>query len=243
MKTLIVLPARFGATRFPGKVLAPLRGKPVVQWCYEAALNAKAGPVLVATEDQKVVDAVRDFGGEAVLTSEACRSGTDRVYEAAKGRKADIVVNVQADEPLIDTATIKAAIEALKKDKGASIGTAAAPVRDMTQVTNPNTVKVVLDNKGRALYFTRCPIPYLRNPGNGTPTHLQHIGIYSFRRKALERFVKLPPGRLEQLESLEQLRAMENGMEIAVATVARPTVGVDTPEDLARVEKMLGLKA
>lgn len=240
MSAIVVLPARFGSTRFPGKVLQLLRGKPVVWWCYEAARKARVGPVLVATEDARVAAAVRRLGGEAVLTPASCRSGTDRVHAAVRRRRGDIVVNVQADEPLIEAGTIRKAVAALRRDPGAAIGTAAAPVADMARVSDPNTVKVVCDRRGRALYFTRCAVPYLRNrPGGDGPTHWQHIGLYAFRRQALERFVKLPPGRLEVLESLEQLRAMENGMAIAVAKVPRATIGVDTPEDLARVEAML----
>lgn len=238
---LIVLPARFASTRFPGKVLAPLRGKPVVWWCYEAAARAKVGEVLVATEDRRVVEAVAARGGRAVLTPASCRSGSDRVQRAAAGTRATVVVNVQADEPMLSASTIRKTVRALLADPGADIATAAAPLRDARRLSDPNTVKVVLDRRGRALYFTRSPIPYPRNPAaaKGT-THWQHIGIYAYRRAALERFVKLKSTPLESLESLEQLRALENGMAIAVAKVAGATVGVDTPADLARVEALLG---
>jgi 3-deoxy-manno-octulosonate cytidylyltransferase (CMP-KDO synthetase) len=237
---LIVLPARYGSTRFPGKVLQLLAGKPIVWWCYEAAVRAKVGSVLVATEDERVKKTVERLGGKAVLTPASCRSGTDRVREAAKGSKAAIVVNLQADEPLIDARTIRKTVQALEADPGADIGTAAAPITNRERVADPNTVKVVFDKRGRALYFTRSPVPFLRHPGAARgPTHWQHIGIYAFRKKALEKFVKLPTGRLEALESLEQLRAMENGMVLTVARVSTPTIGIDTPEDLRRVQALM----
>lgn len=238
-EVLVVLPARYASTRFPGKVLALLNGKPVVWWCWEAAVKAKVGPVLVATEDARVKQAVERLGGRAVLTSPSCRSGSDRVREAARSSKARIIVNLQADEPLIDAATIRRTVRALQADPEASIGTAAAPLLDEKRVADPNTVKVVFDRRGRALYFSRSPIPFVRRRPQGGPLHWQHIGIYAWRRAALERFVKLKPSLAEQAESLEQLRAMDDGMRIAVARVAKATVGVDTRDDLERVSHIL----
>lgn len=236
--TLIVIPSRFGSQRFPGKVLAPLAGKPIVQWCFQAASQAKAGKVVVATEDQRVADAVKAFGGEAVLTSEKCVSGTDRTFEAAKPHERfKYVVNVQGDQPLIKAATIRKVVELLQKNPKADIATAVMPLSDQARVDNPNVVKAVLAKDGRCLYFSRSPIPYPRD--GGTIPRWEHIGIYGFKRAALDRFVKLKPSALERIEMLEQLRALEDGMSIYAAVVDDVPVAVDTPEDLVRAELLL----
>jgi 3-deoxy-manno-octulosonate cytidylyltransferase (CMP-KDO synthetase) len=225
-----------GSTRFPGKVLANLDGKPIVQWCYTAALAADVGPALIATESEQVASVVREFGGTAVLTSDKCVSGTDRVYEAAKDRDEDIIVNVQGDQPFIKPGTIRAVVELLKKDPTIDIATAVLALTEEERLNNPNVVKAVLTEKGRALYFSRSPIPYARN---GTPRRYEHIGIYGYRRKALERFVKLEPSPLETAESLEQLRALEDGMKISATVVADVPIAIDTPEDLKNAESFL----
>ena len=235
MKTLIVVPSRLGSTRFPAKVLAKLDGKPIVQWTWEAA--SAAGPALIATESQQVVDAVKAFGGKAVLTSEKCQSGTDRVYEAAKSSDAELIVNLQGDSPFMKTSTVKAVIEVLVKNGAADVATAVMPLDDEERFKNPNVVKAVMNKEGRCLYFSRSPIPYPRNPA--TSRTWEHLGIYGFRRAALEKFVKLPPSELELTESLEQLRALEAGMTIFAAVVKDVPVAIDTPEDLIRAESLL----
>lgn len=237
MKTLIVVPSRYGSTRFPAKVLAELDGKPIVQWCWEAARGAGAGDVLIATEDQRVADAVRGFGGEAVLTSDKCQSGTDRVYEAAKGSNADLIINVQGDQPLIKAQTIKGVIDVLIKNPNADISTAVMPLDDAERLRNPNVVKAAMAESGRCLYFSRSPIPYPRNPA--TARTWEHLGIYGYRRATLDRFVSLPPSPLELTESLEQLRALEAGMTIFACVVSDVPVAIDAPEDLKRAETFL----
>lgn len=234
MRALIVIPARFGSTRFPGKVLAKLRGRPIVEWCWRAATAAKVGPVLVATEDRRVLEAVRAFGGEAVLTPDTCVSGSDRVHLAARGRKAELVINVQGDAPLIKPSTIRAVARLLAR-KGVDIATAVMPLSDARRVKDPNVVKAAVAADGRALYFSRSPIPYPR----ARAAYLEHLGIYGYRRAALKRFVSLKPSALERAESLEQLRALEDGMTIYAAPVADRPVAIDTPGDLGRAEKLL----
>jgi 3-deoxy-manno-octulosonate cytidylyltransferase (CMP-KDO synthetase) len=235
VKTLIVVPSRLGSTRFPAKVLAKLDGKPIVQWCWEAA--SKAGDALIATESPLVVDAVKAFGGKAVLTSEKCQSGTDRVYEAAQGSTADLIINMQGDSPFMKTSTITAVIEVLVKNPAADIATAVMPLVEDERVANPNVVKAVMSEAGRCLYFSRSPIPF---PRLRAAAYWEHLGIYGFRRAALDRFVKLPPSPLELTESLEQLRALEAGMTIFAAVVKDVPVAIDTPEDLSRAETLLG---
>jgi 3-deoxy-manno-octulosonate cytidylyltransferase (CMP-KDO synthetase) len=234
MKTLIVVPSRLGSTRFPAKVLAKLDGKPIVQWTWEAA--SAAGPALIATESQQVVDAVKAFGGKAVLTSEKCQSGTDRVYEAAKDSGAELIVNLQGDSPFMKTATVKAVIDLLVKEPSADIATAVMPLTDEERVKDPNVVKCVKSEAGRCLYFSRSPIPY---PRLKAAAYWEHLGIYGFRRAALEKFVTLPPSPLELTESLEQLRALEAGMTILAAVVSDVPVAIDTPADLIRAESLL----
>ena len=241
MTALVVIPARYGSTRFPGKVLAPLLGRPLLWWVHEAAVRARIGPVVVATEDRRVADAVRGFGGHAVMTPADLPSGTDRVHRVARRSTARWIVNLQGDEPLMDPATLRRLVALLKKDPRADIATAAFPIRDVRRLRDPNVVKVVLGARRAALYFSRSPIPYFErvSPNGGSSAWLQHVGIYAFRRPALERFVRLPPSRLEKLERLEQLRALECGMRIVVAEVPGETVAVDTPADLRKAERLL----
>ncbi len=237
MKTLIVVPSRYGSTRFPAKVLAKLDGKPIVQWCWEAARAAKAGDVLIATEDSRVEEAVKGFGGEAVITSAQCQSGTDRVFEAAKGSKAELIINVQGDQPLIKPETIKGVIEVLVNNPNVDISTALMKLDDAERLKNPNVVKAAMAESGRCLYFSRSPIPFPRNPA--TARTWEHLGIYGYRRATLDRFVSLPPSPLELTESLEQLRALEAGMTIFACVVSDVPVAIDTPEDLRRAETFL----
>ncbi|HET9864663.1 MAG TPA: 3-deoxy-manno-octulosonate cytidylyltransferase [Steroidobacteraceae bacterium] len=243
----VVIPARHDSSRLPGKVLLPLAGKPMLQWVHERALGSKAGEVVVATDDERVADAARAFGAEVAMTARRHVSGTDRIAEVAANRgwaEEDIVVNVQGDEPLIPPAVIDQVAQLLGEHAGAQLATLAAKIDQPNELNDPNTVKVACDVVGRALYFSRAPIPWNRDaPGTLTPAALRHIGIYAYRVGALRRLAALPPGRLEQIEKLEQLRALENGMEIRVAlAVELPLADVNTAADLERAERALTVR-
>ncbi len=235
MRTAAVIPARYGSTRFPGKVLAELCGKPMIQWVYEKAAASIADEVIIATDEPKVAKVVEGFGGKAVMTSPHHPSGTDRISEAVQGLDCDIIINVQGDEPLIPTSVIDKLIRKMQEDASIEMGTVAVP-RLRSEIENdPNKVKVVFDERNFALYFSRSMLPYLREGGKDTKTYL-HWGIYAYRRETLDRFVRLPEGRLESCEKLEQLRALENGIRIYVLLSDLESIGVDTPEDLRRAE-------
>lgn len=235
IKTAAVIPARYGSTRFPGKVLAELCGKPMIQWVYEKAAASIADEVIIATDEPKVAKVVEGFGGRAVMTSPDHPSGTDRISEAVQGLDCDIIINVQGDEPLIPTSVIDGLIRKMQDDASIEMGTVAVP-RLRSEIENdPNKVKVVFDERNFALYFSRSMLPYLREGGKDTKTYL-HWGIYAYRRETLDRFVRLPEGRLESCEKLEQLRALENGIRIYVMLSDLESIGVDTPEDLKRAE-------
>jgi 3-deoxy-manno-octulosonate cytidylyltransferase (CMP-KDO synthetase) len=239
-KCLIAIPARYGSQRFPGKVLARLAGKPVIQHVWEAAVKTGLGAVKVATEDQRVFDFLKSIGAAAVMTSPDCKSGTDRVYEASRGTDADYIINIQGDEPFMTAETLKKAFSRLKNSPDCQIGTACVKLEG-EDINNPNCVKIAMDAKGRALYFSRCPIPYhhpLSTIADTYPYYL-HLGFYIYRREALEKFVSLPPSPLEKLERLEQLRALENGMKICVAEVEPLGPSIDTPEDLKAAEEYI----
>ena len=239
MKAIAVIPARYASTRFPGKPLFKLAGKPMVQRVYERAAAAqRVASVMVATDDERIYAAVRDFGGNAVMTSPDHATGTDRIAEAIRETDAELIVNVQGDEPLIPPAVIDRLVAAMESS-GAPMGTAAVPFRlTRARPEDPNAVKVVMDNQGFALYFSRSPIPFCRNGGIAVEP-LLHWGLYAYRREFIEEFVRWPRGRLEQCEMLEQLRAIENGARIMVIVAEQPTQGVDTPEDAARVEALI----
>jgi 3-deoxy-manno-octulosonate cytidylyltransferase (CMP-KDO synthetase) len=239
-QVVAIIPARWASTRFPGKPLVMLRGKPLVQHVWERAVRAKlVDRVIVATDDMRIAEAAFNFGAELALTSPKHPTGTDRLAEvAAKLKTARIILNVQGDEPDIPSATIDRLARALLDDSRLGMVTAANPVTDPADIHNPNVVKVVTDRTGRALYFSRSVIPHDRD-GRGGVKYLRHQGIYGYRRKVLLDFVKWKPTPLEQVEKLEQLRALENGVSIGVITVRRASVGVDAPEDLARAEKAL----
>ncbi|MBI4347929.1 MAG: 3-deoxy-manno-octulosonate cytidylyltransferase [Elusimicrobia bacterium] len=241
---LVVIPARLASTRFPAKVLATLRGRPIVEWCRRAALAARVGPVVVATDHPKVAHAVEYFGGEAALTPASLASGTDRVWAVARARRARFVINLQGDEPLIKAATIRKVAELLRDRPDADIATAIVPLADRKRYRDPNIVKAAVGADGRCLYFSRATIPYTRASTNKTvrganQRRFQHVGIYGFRYPALRRFVELPPSPLERLECLEQLRALEAGMTIFAVKVNDRTVAIDTPGDMARAERTL----
>ena len=237
-KCAVIIPARYASTRFPGKPLALLAGKPMIQHVCEKAAASKAGLVAVATDDRRIADAVESFGGRAVMTSPSHPSGTDRIAEALTllGGEYDLVVNVQGDEPLIPTSVIDELIDAMRADPRLPMATVAVPGNRATMTEN--NVKVVFGSDGNALYFSRSMIPFLRSGGTECGVWL-HWGIYAYRRSALEKFVALPPGKLENAEKLEQLRALENGIAIRVVTSNLQSIGVDTPEDLAAAEKRL----
>lgn len=238
MRVVIVIPARYGSTRFPGKPLADLWGKPVIQHVYERAREARlAGRVIVATDEERIGAAARGFGAEVAMTSADHPSGTDRVAEVARGLAAELIVNVQGDEPLIEPGAIDAAIGPLAADCSIEMGTLCCPIEAVEELANPNVVKVVVDREGFALYFSRLPIPFVRDRG-AEARRYRHIGLYVYRREFLLELAALPPTLLEQAERLEQLRALEYGHRIRVVEVESAWPGVDTPEDLERVRGM-----
>ncbi len=246
MNTVAVIPARYGSTRLPGKPLISIGGKTMIERVWERARQAKlVSKVIVATDDERIASAVRSFGGEVALTRADHRSGTERVAEvAAAHAEAEILVNVQGDMPLIDPAAIDAAIEALREDESVSMATLAVPIGNAAEIMDPNVVKTVVDFDGNALYFSRAPIPWVRDRGGPVHAkHLKHLGLYVFRREALLEFATFPQGDLERIEQLEQLRWLENGNRIRVAEIEQESVEVDTPEDVKRVEKMLASRA
>lgn len=234
-KTAVVIPSRMASTRFPGKPLALLGGKPMVQWVYEKSRASRADAVIVATDDERIKKAVEDFGGTAVMTSPDHPSGTDRICEAVRGSDYELIINVQGDEPLIPTSVIDELIEVMQQQSELEMGTVAVPTPREVMDGDFNKVKVVFGEDRRALYFSRSTVPYLREGGSDAPVYL-HWGIYAYRRRTLERFVALPEGRLEKCEKLEQLRALENGIGIHVLISHLESIGIDTPEDLARAE-------
>ena len=239
---LVVIPARYGSTRFPGKPLAMLRGKPVIQHVYEQAARARrAGAAVVATDDRRILEAVERFGGQAVITSPTARSGTERAAEAARARSESVIVNVQGDEPLVQPEMIDQLAEYLERHRAVPMASVMTQLRHGEDAGNPNVVKVVVDADGFALYFSRAPIPFVRQEtgDRGQVRHWKHIGIYGYQRHFLLQFPHLLPTPLEQLEQLEQLRALEHGYRIRLLETAHDTIGVDTPEDLKRVEQLL----
>lgn len=238
---VVVIPARFGSTRLPGKPLISLAGKSMIQRVYERAKMAqRADRVIVATDDERIVKAVVGFGGEARMTRTEHRTGTERVAEVAAHEAGSVFVNVQGDEPLLDPKAIDVAVNSLLEAPPASIGTVATPIKTPGDIMDPSVVKTVLDFDGNALYFSRAPIPWVRDTaGKIQVRHLKHLGLYVFQREALLEYPTLPQGELERIEQLEQLRWMENGWKIRVAEVEHDAVSVDVPEDVARVEKLL----
>lgn len=252
MAVVAIIPARYGSTRFPGKPLARIGGKPMIQHVYESAAKANAlDRILVATDDRRIEETVRGFGGEVVMTSKKHASGTDRLAEVARKIKADWIVNVQGDLPFIRAQTITRAVQPLRRDRSLPMGTVCTPIYEEGEWRNPNIVKVVADRQGFALYFSRSPIPYVRagsvdlsgsrrTPRSGTRHWgFRHLGLYVYRRDFLLKFARLRPTALERIESLEQLRALAYGYRIFVAQVDEQSVEVDTREDLAKAEAFL----
>ena len=246
MNFIGLIPARYASTRFPGKPLAMLCGKPVIQRVYETVASC-LGRAYVCTDDERILRAVENFGGRAVMTSTAHRSGTDRCYEAFQkvGQGADVVVNIQGDEPFIHSSQLEAVCRCFD-DEDCQIATLVkpfAPQDGLAALQNPNSPKVVVDNRMHALYFSRSVVPYLRGvePEQWLSRHTfyKHIGLYAYRTSALRDITALPPGMLEQAESLEQLRWLENGFTIRVGLTDVETIGIDTPADLERAEDFL----
>lgn len=246
MYVVAIIPARYASTRLNGKPLLHIDGKPMIQWVYERAKKAKlTNDVIAATDDRRVFDAVRYFGGKAVMTSTEHRTGTDRIAEAAGGLNVDIIVNVQGDEPLIEPEMIDAAIRPLKNDSEIVVSTLKTKIKDEKELNNPNVVKVVADKNDFALYFSRLPIPYVRDGeqwpvagGQKNSIHFKHIGLYVYKKDFLLEFARMKPTPLEEAEKLEQLRVLENGYKIKVVETKYDSIGVDTEEDLERVRKI-----
>lgn len=243
MKFIGVIPARYASTRFPGKPLALLGGRPVIQYVYEKAVNA-LGEAYVATDDQRIYDAVRAFGGEAVMTRSDHQSGTDRIEEACEkiGTDADVIINIQGDEPFVHPSQLET-IQQLFDHPQTQIGTLGKRFESMDAVMNPNSPKIITDKHGFALYFSRSVVPYIRGKEQQewlqSFPYLKHLGIYAYRREILHEITQLPQSSLEKAESLEQLRWLENGYCIRVGITEVETVGIDTPEDLQRAEVFL----
>jgi 3-deoxy-manno-octulosonate cytidylyltransferase (CMP-KDO synthetase) len=234
-----VIPARFASSRFPAKALAQLAGKPMLQHVWERASMARyLDDLLVATDDERIASVVRNFGGRVRMTRDDHPSGTDRIAEIASFHDAAIYVNIQGDEPLIDPEAIDCAVDAVRTADDVSMGTLKKRIADPTDVLNPNVVKVVTNLAGDAIYFSRSPIPYQRDAGTALPVYFKHIGLYVYRADFLRQYSDMVIGPLEQAERLEQLRALENGHRIRVVETDYESLGVDTPEDLERVNQL-----
>ena len=232
-----IIPARYGSSRLPGKPLAPIAGKPLVWHVLDRARRARTlDRVLVATDDPRIRDAVLELGGEAVMTSPEHASGTDRVAEVARGSEAEIIVNIQGDEVLLDPDSLDGLVEALQAEPELGLATLRLPAGE-ADLEDPNVVKVVCDASGRALYFSRAPLPYRFRDGNAP--RWVHVGIYAFRRDHLLRFASLEPGALEKEEGLEQLRALEQGWEVRVIDAKGEFLEVNTPQDLEHARRVL----
>jgi 3-deoxy-manno-octulosonate cytidylyltransferase (CMP-KDO synthetase) len=247
MRVTAVIPARYASTRFPGKPLVDILGKPMIQWVYERTIeSSRVDRVVVATDDERICQAVKAFGGEVQMTSSDHPTGTDRLAEVAQRLDTDIVVNVQGDEPLIDPRMIDLAVAPLVRDASIPMGTLMTPIRSMEDFLNPNVVKVVVDAQGFALYFSRAPIPHPRDHGQSLSECFnefkvyKHIGLYVYRKSFLLDYPKMPATPLENTEKLEQLRALESGYRIRVVETDLVCQGVDTPADLELVRSLLG---
>jgi len=242
VKITAVIPARYDSSRFPGKALADICGKPMIQHVYERAQKASSPRrVVVATDDERILKAVLNFNGEAVMTARTHRSGTDRLAEVAREDSSDLFINIQGDEPLIEPDMIDQVVRPLLEDSEIPMGTLKHKIKDQDELKSPHVVKVVTDLNDLALYFSRAPVPYFRREEKGV--YYRHIGVYAYRREFLLKFASLRPTPLEQAEELEQLRALENGFKIKVVETEYESIGVDTPDDLREVLKRLqGMK-
>lgn len=246
----VLIPARFQATRFPGKPLTPILGKPMIQWVYERSAKSCADRVIVATDSDRIFACVVGFGGEAEMTRADHANGSQRIAEVAERIETDIVVNVQGDEPTLHPSAIDRVIAPFSTDPDLPMATLCEAMKDHAQMFNPNVVKVVCDARGRALYFSRAPIPFLKHvgmnaiswPADRAVGFLKHVGVYAYRRDFLLEYQAHPPCELEQIEGLEQLRALDMGARIQVERTPHPTLHVDVPDDVARVESFLKQK-
>ncbi|MGM0507706.1 MAG: 3-deoxy-manno-octulosonate cytidylyltransferase [Fusobacteriota bacterium] len=237
MKSLGIIPARYGSTRFEGKPLAKIDGFPMIEWVYRRSLKSKLDRVIVATDDKRILNAVLDFGGEAMLTGKDHKTGTDRINEVAKKFKDyKIILNIQGDEPLIYPEMINDLLDGMNESK-VLMGSLKHKINSKKDIENPNIVKVITDKNGNALYFSRSQIPY--NRGNEDIDYYKHIGIYGYKRKFLLNYNKMEPTKLEKSESLEQLRVLENGYDIKMIESEYEVIGVDTPEDLHEVKRII----
>lgn len=242
MKIIAFIPSRYGSTRFPGKPLAPILGKPMIQHVYHCAgACPEVSEVYVATDDERILQCVKDFGGKAVLTSRRHASGSDRIAEAAvktDARGNDIILNVQGDQPVFHPSILTQMVEPLMMDPELPMSTLMRTMTDHSDIQNPNHVKVITDSEGFALYFSRLPIPYDRD-GTKETEYRKHLGFYAFRMHFLLTYGKLPKGKLETAEKLEQLRVLENGYRIKVVEIDQDSISVDTPGDIPKIEKMI----
>ena len=242
MRKVIIIPARYGSTRFPGKPLAMLWDKPIIQHVYERAIASDIKEVYVATDDERIYETVINFGGKAIMTSKEHSCGTERIAEASSIlglSEEDLIINLQGDQPLFRPEFFSLLITPLLLSSDIVMATLATPIKDPKDLKDPNKVKVVLDKEGRALYFSRSPIPYFRPPGS-EPVYLKHIGVYAYKKKFLDKFIKLPKGTLEEAEKLEQLRVLEYGYKIGVNIIPVDIPEVDTPEDLEAIKNLKG---
>jgi 3-deoxy-manno-octulosonate cytidylyltransferase (CMP-KDO synthetase) len=238
LTSIVVIPARYESTRFPGKALALIAGRPMIEHVYQRASRARGvARVLVATDDDRIMRAVEGFGGEALMTSAAHQTGTDRLAEVAARVECDVVVNVQGDEPLVEPAMIEQVIAPFRDDPALQMTSLRARITDPRELADPNLVKVVVDRDDFALYFSRAPIPFPREVESHAAW--RHVGLYAYRRSFLPTFAALAPSPLEQTERLEQLRALEHGVRIKVVETSHFSIGVDTPADLAKVDALL----
>ncbi|MBP9560613.1 MAG: 3-deoxy-manno-octulosonate cytidylyltransferase [Syntrophorhabdaceae bacterium] len=247
LKKVIVIPARYGSSRLPGKPLIEIKGKPLIQWVYEAAAKSELkDQIYIATDDNRINDKATSFGAEVIMTDEGCSSGTERVYDAIKDIEADIIINVQGDEPFIRYDMIDMLFSEMER-YGDAMATLCTHITDEKEYKDPNTVKVVINRYGSAIYFSRSPIPYLRDnnlqafkKGSEVKNFIyKHIGIYSYTKDFLERYINMPRGFLEKAESLEQLRVLENGYKIKVLFTEYEGFGIDTEEDLKKANRLL----
>lgn len=244
-QAIALIPCRYGSSRFPGKALALIAGKSLIQRTYENASSCKAlKDVIVATDDKRIQEHVASFGGKVVMTPIDCATGTDRLVHVLKNtdlcKDSDILLNIQGDEPFLEHSTISSVIELLEQDPEAVMGTAACPLKSLEEAKRPSIVKCVLDTKGNALYFSRALIPHGKTQESQKTTPLyRHLGIYSFRKDFLEKYGDLEPTPLQQAEDLEQLKVLEHAYRIKVTIVQDAFIGVDTPEDIHKVEQLL----
>lgn len=239
-----VIPARYASTRLPGKPLADIAGKPLIRWVWEACKKCETlDRIIIATDDSRISEACDAMGAEWAMTSVDCPSGSDRIYEAVNGLEFDVVVNIQGDEPLIDPKIIDRCVSAILSDDQAGVCSAMIPFQPGEDYTRPDMVKVVTDANGYAMFFSRAPIPDVRRLSGeelaAAPLPMKHVGIYVYRKTALEQFVLMQPSKYELIEKLEQLRVLESGIRIRMVEIDSPAIGVDTPEDLEHVRRIL----